>query len=493
MKRDSHLISRRLQDLKDYTFYRQRFDACPHFMFFVGDAHGSDTNHSKYSIGQRITCARFSRNRADWYHIYSELDYTAKEMMKLAQKDHKVIDTMVAEFKPWEEQFYALCLEIKETKLSLLSQKELLALYQKLALIYVKKLNSSPLIDGFALATDKIISEKIDMFLKEKGLSKKFIQHFETLTAPTFLSFLQQEELDFLKVLLQIEHNPAEKKILLRQHQEKYFWIHNNYVADKVLSLDFFKGRSQYYTGVNLSEKIKELETFSIETEKRKRRIIQELALPKDIITLLYTTDKVNYWQDERKKGTFWATHYFSLLLKEIEKRTSYTLEELKYTLPPEIEAVVLQKIEKKELQRRFQDCFLVFTLDHFDIITDTKMIEEIIKSKEEVMDSELRGLSVSLGKAVGKVKVVESVHEIGKVEKGDILVAVMTRPDYIPAMEKAAAFVTDEGGLTCHAAIVARELGVPCIVGTKNATKVLKDGMLVEINANHGWVKILK
>ncbi len=68
-----------------------------------------------------------------------------------------------------------------------------------------------------------------------------------------------------------------------------------------------------------------------------------------------------------------------------------------------------------------------------------------------------------------------------------------MTRPDYIAGIKKAAAIITDEGGVTCHAAIVSRELGIPCIIGTKIATKVLKDGDQVDVNANHGIIKIIK
>jgi pyruvate,water dikinase len=68
-----------------------------------------------------------------------------------------------------------------------------------------------------------------------------------------------------------------------------------------------------------------------------------------------------------------------------------------------------------------------------------------------------------------------------------------MTSPDYMLAARKAAAIITDEGGITCHAAIIARELGIPCIIGTKIGTKVLHDGDLVEVNANHGWVKKIK
>jgi pyruvate,water dikinase len=73
---------------------------------------------------------------------------------------------------------------------------------------------------------------------------------------------------------------------------------------------------------------------------------------------------------------------------------------------------------------------------------------------------------------------------------KGQILVAGMTRPDYVSYMEKAAAFVTDGGGILCHAAIIAREMGKPCIVGTQIATKVLKDGDLVEVDAKNGVVR---
>ena len=85
------------------------------------------------------------------------------------------------------------------------------------------------------------------------------------------------------------------------------------------------------------------------------------------------------------------------------------------------------------------------------------------------------------------------SVREISKMKQGDILVTTMTSPEFVIAMKKASAIVTDQGGLTSHAAIVSRELKIPCIIGTKIATKVLKDGQLVEVNANHGWVKIIK
>lgn len=100
-----------------------------------------------------------------------------------------------------------------------------------------------------------------------------------------------------------------------------------------------------------------------------------------------------------------------------------------------------------------------------------------------------LQGQGASPGLVTGVVKIVHNQKELSKVKKGDILVAKMTSPDYVPAMKQAAAIVTDEGGITSHAAIVSRELGVPCVVGTKMATQKLKDGLVITVNGKIGVV----
>uniref|UniRef100_A0A7J2TJA0 Probable phosphoenolpyruvate synthase n=1 Tax=Archaeoglobus fulgidus TaxID=2234 RepID=A0A7J2TJA0_ARCFL len=125
--------------------------------------------------------------------------------------------------------------------------------------------------------------------------------------------------------------------------------------------------------------------------------------------------------------------------------------------------------------------------------ITTIKEIKEAKEEKFEVGKILLKGLGASPGIASGNVKIVRDAKEIAKVEQGDVLVAVMTTPDMVPAMKRASAIVTDEGGMTCHAAIVSRELGVPAVVGTKNATKVLKDGMLVTVDGEKGLVYLGK
>ena len=99
------------------------------------------------------------------------------------------------------------------------------------------------------------------------------------------------------------------------------------------------------------------------------------------------------------------------------------------------------------------------------------------------------RGLAAAPGTASGKVRVLETPDEGNRLLEGEILVAQMTNPDWLPTIRRAAALVTDTGGMTCHAAIVARELGVPCVVGTRTATRDLHDGTTVTVDGTHGRV----
>ena len=103
-----------------------------------------------------------------------------------------------------------------------------------------------------------------------------------------------------------------------------------------------------------------------------------------------------------------------------------------------------------------------------------------------------ISGQSASPGRAKGRVRVALGAPESYGLKEGEILVCPMTSPDYVPAMKRSAAIVTDEGGLLSHAAIMSREFGKPCIVGTKIATRVLKDGEMVEVDADKGVVQVL-
>lgn len=130
----------------------------------------------------------------------------------------------------------------------------------------------------------------------------------------------------------------------------------------------------------------------------------------------------------------------------------------------------------------------VIYVVQTRAVTTTEKKSENVLTSGQEIKVI-LKGDPASPGIDTGPVKIILSAKEIDKVSTGDVLVAPQTNPDYVPAMKKATAIVTDSGGRTSHAAIVSRELGIPAVVGTKNATKVLKNGLVVSVNGTKGEV----
>lgn len=153
----------------------------------------------------------------------------------------------------------------------------------------------------------------------------------------------------------------------------------------------------------------------------------------------------------------------------------------------------------RKKIKRRRNDNWCMWTdeQDATHIIDDKAVVDNLVRrfvpKQKNSATSELTGEIANKGIARGVVRVIFATDEFHKMQKGDVLVTSMTTPDFVILMQKASAIVTDMGGLLCHAAIVSRELGKPCIIGTKFATQILKDGDLVEVDADKGVVRILK
>ncbi len=164
----------------------------------------------------------------------------------------------------------------------------------------------------------------------------------------------------------------------------------------------------------------------------------------------------------------------------------------------------IIALIDGKEVthSKREKETWILTKKNQWNIITGEKA-EEIKKSFTLYFFSKnidtVKGMVANKGKYKGKVKVLKTIfsdkiiEELKKVQKGDVLIANTTGPEVMRACERAGAIVTDEGGITSHAAIVSRELDIPCIVGTINATHILQDGDEVEVDATEGIVRIIK
>lgn len=215
----------------------------------------------------------------------------------------------------------------------------------------------------------------------------------------------------------------------------------------------------------------------------------------------LYCTDKESLDMISRLRGTEGAQHvaisdFLPKLFGEISVNLKIDAELLKYAMPDEIISLELDSEILALRQKRYVLELIDGKLRLLVGGGAEKYIKEFSKNiKNEVYEyiTEFSGKSAYPGKAIGKVVLVVHDKDLVNVHEGDILVSPMTRTSFLFAMKKSAAFVTDEGGITCHAAIMARELKKPCVVGTKIASKILKTGSEIDVDADTGLIKIIK
>ena len=245
-----------------------------------------------------------------------------------------------------------------------------------------------------------------------------------------------------------------------------------------------------------LERKYKELKKFSAKQERKIDQILKRHQIKENP---LYFFNKLTYWREHRKKVNLMGFHVLEKILLVIEKETGISLEYLKYLTFEEVDIALSGLISIETLKKRKEKGMFIDILKEGYKIIEGREAKSLIEEIEQKMQGKgedqqiIYGKTASQGYAKGKARVVLDKKDFHKLKDGDILVTGMTRPEFVPIMKKAAGIVTNEGGVTCHAAIVSRELGKPCVIGTKFATDVIKDGKTIEVRANHGTVRVLQ
>ncbi len=258
----------------------------------------------------------------------------------------------------------------------------------------------------------------------------------------------------------------------------KYFWIDNNYSQTKVLSQEEVQKRLSSIKPVKSSDNSSQIADLNPES-KRLVELLKNFA---------------NY-QDDRKANILVYLHYLEVLLREIGRRASISINVMRDTFPHEIKDILDRNVTEEFISKRREKCFVVW---EENAEKPSILVGEETKEWEKMLSLQTKGPRVvkgncaSKGIITGKVRVLLNASENDKLEDGEVLVTFMTSPDFMSAVRKCSAIVTNYGGITSHAAIISRELRIPCVVGTKNATEVLKTGDVVEVNADKGEIRIL-
>ncbi|MFH1200664.1 MAG: PEP-utilizing enzyme [Candidatus Micrarchaeota archaeon] len=452
------------------------------------------------------------------YSLYSQADADRLSRRIVAQEEARPghVAALVEEWSRGFAKFLDYCKKIDGMDLQSLADGGLAGEFDSYHDAFVRGWGLSLMADAFSLNSERLLCEQLQPVLELRGESKMFSRYLPVLTAPVTKSFAMGETASVLHLAQEAEKSPEIASALsktvkdraralhafpefasgLHKHARDYFWLGNSYLQTRVLDESYFADRvSEALTGhKDLGEEIRRLETAPQKASGEKKELCKKLALDETLVRLLGVVEKFAEWMDARKNFNLVGDHYMMLFQDELCRRKGYRKEDWLALSAPEYTDALAGKIDAKAMAQRTRASLFICTNDGLEILAGDAAKSVFSKIRKDTHDgiSDVRGTTASPGRVEGTVRIIMSTTDLPKMRKGDVLVSGMTRPELTPALKKAVAIVTDEGGITSHAAIVSRELGIPCVIGTKIATKVFKDGDFVEVNANHGVVRKL-
>ncbi len=429
---------------------------------------------------------------------------------------------------------------LRDAPLASYSDEELAAAYESVYAVWFKSCAFGH-VANLADFEHFMLTNKIMGFLEkriaengsENGRTSKISlpEAFAALTTPTEKNPLAIQEESFYSILALIQASPLAVEIFtetasateiarkvealpeidraVHAHSREFDWIQYHYSGPTILDETYFLDAlaSEVRQGTSGKQKLAEAAEKQRETRERQEAVAKELRLTPQEIYWTHVARGFMFLKALRKDVVFQASRNTDALLREVARRLGLTVLQAHYLAPHEAWKSLRRGhgsngsggasvVSPAELDARLKHSVWVFegkTVRVYSGADAARLAQQIVEDKapeDAASVRELKGTPASPGSARGTVRIIEKAEDMQKMRDGDILVSPATNPNLVPAMKLAAAIVTNEGGVTCHAAIVSRELGVPCVTGTRIATKILKDGDVVEVDANKGLVK---
>lgn len=459
-----------------------------------------------------------------WYRRFEfdkEADFLANKMIKNPIWAIKITDKI----EDWSKKFMVEARNFYKIDFNNVSTSKMINSWKKVFRWHLLSHGVGASVSWHADAdkerVTKAITKIVETKIMETGDSGSPAVIFSFLSSPKENSFAQKEEREFLEIAkiiaqdkkaartikrLNLEDLTEKLKSesprlfsLLLAHFEKWRWLAYGYKGP-AYDFNYFLDRWQILFQQNVipGDLLKEITVKERKANREQKIIMRRLRFNKYQTSLIKLTQRLVFIKDFRKGALYHGMYCYEPFFSEVGKRLGLTLRQVTAMNWWEIIDSLLGKIviKKNELDERLIGAVCYYDGQEYKILAGDRARKFFAKiSKEKIVTqgiNELVGTCASPGFARGMVKIVETTEDMGKMNQGDVLVSETTYPSLVPAMKKASAIVTNAGGLTCHAAIVSRELGIPCVVGTKIANKILKDGDMVEVDATRGRVRII-
>jgi len=406
------------------------------------------------------------------------------------------------------------------------SDKELAARLREYAAVHRSMMEYGIFLNAFDYA-DKdlhnILQQELERYLEGKTAdAEERARLLNALATSSKRTRVSREQADFYALAREMQANRALKKFFsskkpdaekaaaleerfpafckkITRHVEKHAWL-------SFVLIGPIKWDSNYYvsllssmarSGEDANARLKELAEAPRLAAAEKAEAASELRPDALHARLFRTLGEFIYLKGYRKDSLGFALWKMDAVLKEAARRLGLSAGQARFMLSRELEAALegRLRVDVDLLNERAKECVLIMDAKGLRVLVGKKMRAVLPKEKgveEGKLKAlkELKGVCACPGKAVGAVKIINTMGEMAKMREGDVLVSIVTQPEIVVAMKKASAILTDQGGMTCHAAIVSRELRIPCVIGLKVATKWLHDGDIVEVDAAKGVVK---
>ncbi|MBW2982401.1 hypothetical protein KY343_05970 [Candidatus Woesearchaeota archaeon] len=479
---------------KDYFEFARR-DHIPLLMInFIGKAFVEGV-HAK-ELGINVSFSAYRRMFNGSSVPIKEWNKYKEEVRKLLHKGDKIINLSSRQLD-YVNEMIKFAEKYHKKDLSRYSNDEIINIIKDFHRILLKKCGHIQTYFAISDYLPELIASKIKS-------NKKILISYST--SPKSSTLIKEAKKDILRICAIIDKNNSLRELFKKEdnkimsklpaclkkdiinHKNKYGFLDGYYMSVNWLDESDVIEKIKSFMG-NYKDEIKKIEiedSKNIKAEKLSKELDEEL---KQLINISKHFAWLAFYADEK---ILLAFNYFKPVYTELAKRYGLTYDEIIESLIDEIHSMKIAN--KEELQDRMKNYILYCDPkgDKVYINENAKIIEqkELEKDKSLSKLNQVEGQPIFKGVVRGKAKIIILRKDYDKVENGDIIVSFNTNPTSVPFLEKAAALVTNEGGMLCHAAIVAREMNIPCIIGTKNATKVFKDGDIIEVDANKGIVK---
>lgn len=440
-----------------------------------------------WSIEKEVVIITSSKERkVNWYFIVSDsksFDYAYQRV----EKNPKFLEAIEKATTSIADKTVK---KLREVNWQNISKKELISLYT----YYINQYHEIGVIPGFLRTLDRAVIMRLKDLFKNSANPDNLIAESTLSKKP---SYGRREEIALLEVASRLKKNnvpESEKNHMIREIHDKFCWSSLGYLDEEPKNEDWYRNKISEYSKDEPLNKLSNL-TALLEAEQTTQVTLKK-KFRKESALLIDTAAEAVFLKDHYKFYVNKMQYFAEALFDKLSEVTGEEKSFLKDLLLDEMDALLSgKKLNRSKIEERIRH-YVFFIKDGKEVLLTGKEADDFedmyLKSKANA-SKEFKGRVACKGKVKGIVKVILGQEDFHKLKQGEILVTTNTSPDFVPILKNAVAIIAEDGGITAHASVVSREFSIPCIVGIYHISKILKDGDMVEVDANSGTVRIIK